>query len=194
MIRRFIKYLFGFLVLVYISIDVYIYNCYKKERYIKSIVYYTRIYSSIPDDNIPDNIINAYEKVFPGTIEKRIYPDLIWAVLAPRHDNTYVQINYAYDISFASDLEMISVANQLDNRLTKKQCIYAYLCKMDFLNQATGLIKAAKIYYNKDVKSLSEKECIELVIMTRNPSIYNKFTRQDILDKEVKRVLSKKSD
>jgi hypothetical protein len=147
------------------------------------------MYSNIPDDSIPDNIINAYDKVFPNSLKNKIYPDIIWCIIAPRHNNSYVQINLAYDITTTTRLKLISVANQLDNRLTKKQCIYAYLSKFDFFNTVKGVENAAKVYYNKDLKSLTEAECLELVIMTKNPAIYNKFKHQDKLDEEVKKVL-----
>lgn len=189
MTRKIIKYSLVLFVLLYISVDMYIYFCYTGGQTAKTLAWTTSIYSTIPDDSIPDNIINAYGKVFPNSLTNKIYPDLLWCLFTPRHNNSYVQIDFAYDITTTTRLKLISVANQLDNRLTKKQCIYGYLSKFDFLNNSRGITKAAKTYYNKDIRSLTETECLELVIMTKNPSLFDKFRHQDKLDEEVKKVL-----
>jgi len=190
MTRKILKYSLIFFVLVYISVDIYIYFCYTDGRTAKTLAWTTSYYSTVPDDSIPDNIINAFGKVFPNSLTNKIYPDLLWCVFAPRHNNSYVQINFAYDITTTTRLKLISVANQLDNKLTKKQCIYGYLSHFHFRNNARrGIIKAAKVYYNKDLKSLTETECLELMIMTKNPALFDKFRHQDKLDEEVKKVL-----
>lgn len=189
MTRKIIKYSLVFFVLLYASVDIYIYFCNNDDQTANALAGATRIYSAIPDDSIPDNIINAYGKVFPNALTNKIYPDLLWSVLAQRHDNCYVQINFAYDITKTGGFKLISVANQLDNRLTKKQCIYGYLCRFDYLHEVRGIVDAAKTYYSKDLKSLTETECLELVIMTKNPALFDKSRHQDKLDEEVKKAL-----
>jgi hypothetical protein len=189
MTRKIIKYSFGFFFLFYMSVDIYIYFCYTGGRTAKALVWATSIYSAIPDDSIPDNIINAYGKVFPNSMTNKIYPDLLWCLFTLRHNNSYVQVNFAYDITTATRLKLISVANQIDNRLTKKQCIYGYLCEFDYWSNLRGINRAAKTYYHKDLKGLSETECLELVIMTKNPALFDKSRHQDKLDQEVNKVL-----
>ncbi len=188
-LKKYIKYIFVVFLLLYLSFDAYIYFKYNDSETAKLITWETRMYSSIPDDSIPDNIINAYNKVFPNTLTNKIYPDILWCVFASRNDNSYVQINLAYDISITSGFKVISIANQLDNKLTQKQCIYAYLSRFDFLNLTRGIKKAAKRFYNKDIFELNERECIELVVMTKNPSQYNKLRHPDKLNKEVNRIM-----
>ncbi|MCW3085825.1 MAG: penicillin-binding protein family [Bacteroidetes bacterium] len=174
--------------IIYLSFDVYIYFCYKDKNSIEALTWVTRANSGIPDDSIPDNIINGYEKIFPGSLTNKIYPDLIWYISTRIHDDTHVQINYAYEISSTSRFQLISVANQLDNKLTHKQCIYAYLLNYDFDNNARGLKKAAKVYYNKSIEALTPTECMELAIMTKNPPYFNKFKHPDRLNEEVKKA------
>ena len=155
----------------------------------------TRIYSSIPSDSIPDNLIKAYEKVFPSSLTNKIYPDAIWWVFKTSGQRqSYVQLDLAYDIGHCGTLKLISIANQIDNKLTQQQCMYAYLSKFDFLNNARGIKKATKLYYNKNIQDLNERECLELVIMTKNPSLFNKYRNQDKLDIEVNKVTGANSN
>ena len=72
--------------------------------------------------------------------------------------------------------------------------MYAYLSKFDFLNNARGIKKATKLYYNKNIQDLNERECLELVIMTKNPSLFNKYRNQDKLDIEVNKVTGANSN
>ncbi len=191
-LRKIVKYTFLAGVIAYISIDIWIYFRYKSEGADKSLTWYSRIYSEMPGDSIPDNVINAYEKVYPGSLTNHIYPDFAWLVFTRLNRKNLIQELLAYDIRHCNTIELISFANQLDNKLSQKQCIYLYLRRFDFLNQAEGINQAAEIYYSKSVKELTEIECLELAIMTKNPSLYDKFTRQAELDKKVKEVMSRK--
>jgi len=186
--KKIIKYSFWTFILLYLSIDFYIVINYYGTKTAKILAWETSIYSSIPNDSIPDNIIDAYEKVFPNSLTNKIYPDLVWFLAIRGQRQSYVQLDLAYDIGHCGSIKLISIANQIDNKLTQKQCIYAYLSRCDFLNKARGLEKAAKIYYNKRVQDLNERECLELVIMTKNPSLFDKFRHQDKLDEEVNKV------
>jgi hypothetical protein len=187
--KKIFKYIIGTFVLLYLSLDIYIYYKYNDSDTAKVLTWTTRIYSSIPADSIPDNIINAYGKVFSNSFTNKIYPDAIWwFLIAQRQRQTYVQLDLAYDIGHCNTVKLISIANQLDNRLTQKQCVFAYLSRFDFLNNARGIKKAAKLHYNKNIQDLNERECLELVIMTKNPSLFDKYRNQDKLDVEVNKV------
>lgn len=188
--KKIIKYVFLTFVLLYLSFDFYLYNKYNDKSTVEVLTWTTRIYSSIPIENIPNNLIQAYGKVFPHSLTNKIYPDAIWwFLIANRHRQSYVQLDLAYDVGHCNTLKLISIANQLDNALTQEQCIYAYLSRFHFLNNVRGIEKAASAYYNKNILKLNERECLELVIMTKNPSLFNKFKNQDRLDEEVNKLI-----
>ncbi len=65
------------------------------------------------------------------------------------------------------------IATRLEQRYTKDEIITMYLNKFDFLNQAIGINTAARIYFNKDARSLNVEESAMLVGMAKNPSLYN---------------------
>ncbi len=172
--------------ILYITLDIYIYRCYKKSE--PAINETVKIYSYYPDQEIPENIIQAYEKVYPGTLTSNIYPDLLWAIINLRH--TTVQIHLARRINrFSNPFETLSIANQLDNTLTIRQCIFAELMTLDFCNNTIGIKEAAQNLYQKDIPHLTERECIELCVMTKNPTIYNKRKRPQRIKEVVDRVI-----
>ncbi len=193
-IRKLLKYFILVCVASYISIDSYIYFKYKDQNTIESLTWISRKYASIPDDSIPENIVDAYNKVFPNSLTNKIYPDIIWFIFSRSERQCYVQAQVAYDLVHAGDFKLTSVANQIDNMLSQKQCMYIYLSRFDFLNDTRGVKKAANLYYNKPIEELNERECLELVIMTKNPPRYNKYTKQDLLDEEVNKILKGKKN
>jgi hypothetical protein len=187
--KKIIKYILGTSVLLYLSLDIYIYFKYNDNHTVEVLTWTTRTISSIPNDSIPDNIINAYGKVFPNSLTNKIYPDAIWWFLkASNQRQSYVQLDLAYDIHPCNTIKLISIANQVDNELTQKQCIYAYLSRCYYSNNARGIKEAANLYYNKNIQDLNERECLELVIMTKNSSLFDKYRHQDKLDEEVNKV------
>ena len=42
------------------------------------------------------------------------------------------------------------------------------------MNNQKGIYNASEYYYEKDLKDLSSKEQLELIIMMKNPAYYNK--------------------
>lgn len=188
-LKKILKLIFIFFLISYFLLDLYIYFKYKSEKNSKLLTWTTRAYSLIPNDSIPDNIISAYEKVFPGSLTNRIYPDIIWYLTKSRNNKNYIQFNLAHQICLTGGIEVISLANQLDNKLTQKQSLYAYLSKFDFGSNAIGMNEAAKIYYNKNIEELNEKESLELMVMTLNSSLFNKFRQPERLDKKVREII-----
>jgi hypothetical protein len=187
--KRIFKYTVLVCSFLYLSIDVYIYLSYKRCRFPEVLPGLINRYSKIPNDRIPQNIIEAYETVFPGTLSSGFYPDLAWLVMTRLQQKCFIQLELASLVAHDSGLSLFSLANQLDNRLTHEQCIYAYLSEMHFNHFADGVDSAATIYYHKPLKKLNKRECLELVIISENPSLYDKWRNQELIDAKVKRYL-----
>lgn len=187
--KRIFKYTALVCSFIYLSIDVYIYLSYKRCRFPQVLPGLVNRYAKIPSDSIPQNIVKAYETVFPGTLNSGFYPDLAWLAISRLQQKRYIQLDLAALIAHDSGLPLFSIANQLDNRLTREQCIYAYLSKIYFNHFSDGVDSAATVYYHKPLKQLNERECLELVIMSENPSLYDKWQNQELIDTEVKRYL-----
>lgn len=179
--------IFSFFISIYFLADLCIYFYYKDQQTVEKIDWVIRV-ANFTNEEIPDNLISTYEDVFPNSLDNNIYPDLLWITFAKRDNGFYPQIDLAYKISQSSGFKIISIANQLDNRLTHKQCIYAYLEHVDFSNNIHGITQAAFHYYNKRLKELTKLESIELIIMTKNPFYYDKIRHPERLKREVEKI------
>lgn len=187
--KRILNYVVLICVCLYLSTDIYIYFAYKRCRFPEALPTVVDRYSKIPGDSIPPQLIKAYERVFPGSLNRDFYPDLAWLVITRLRQKHSIQLELASIVAHDSGLPLFSFANQLDNQLTQAQCIYAYLSETYFGNLADGVDSAAGIYYHKPLKALNERECLELVIMSENPGLYDKWRNQELLDEKVKRYL-----
>jgi penicillin-binding protein 1A len=65
------------------------------------------------------------------------------------------------------------IAVKLERYFTKQEIIAMYFNKYDFLYNAVGIKKAAKVYFGKDLDELSIEECAVFVGMCKNPILYN---------------------
>ncbi|GAB5556409.1 MAG: hypothetical protein SchgKO_06220 [Schleiferiaceae bacterium] len=64
-------------------------------------------------------------------------------------------------------------AQKIEKEVSQDQCLQFVLANMDFIYNTEGIQEAAKFYFQKPLDSLSEREIRSLVIMTRNPVLYN---------------------
>ena len=67
---EFVKYSFILAVFLYFGLDIYAYFRLNNEDYTKQ--FNLEQYAIVDDTDIPDTIINAYEKAFPNSLTNRI--------------------------------------------------------------------------------------------------------------------------
>lgn len=69
------------------------------------------------------------------------------------------------------------IALKLERSYTKQEILAIYLNQVDFANNAIGIHTASKVYFNKQVESLSVEEAAVFAGMLQNPSLYrpNRF-------------------
>jgi len=84
------------------------------------------------------------------------------------------------EISLNRKLKDILLALQIERSFTKDEILEMYLNEIYFGHGAYGVQSAAKMYFNKNVQSLSLAECALLAGIPRGPSYYS-----PILNKEV---------
>ena len=81
------------------------------------------------------------------------------------------------------------ISAQLERRYTKDEILVMYLNRFDWVNNAVGIKSASKVYFNKEVDSLSINESAMLVGMLKNPSLFNPNRRIEITEKRRNIVL-----
>ncbi len=184
--KKTFKILFITGLLLYLGFDTWIYFQYKKaEPGEREMIMRVIAYDKINNGSLPPTILKAYEKVYPGIIESTIYPDLAWICFEVNGDqnNIYRRLAQSFHLErFTS----FSMANQIESKFSPEECIAYELRNFDFLNQARGIYKATELYYSKKPSQLTEQESLELVIMTLNPSVYNKLRHPEALAEKAK--------
>ena len=73
---------------------------------------------------------------------------------------------------FQKPIEWV-IAVKLERYYTKEEILSMYLNKFDFLNNAVGIKTAAHTYFGCEPKDLKIEEAATLVVMCKNPSLYN---------------------
>lgn len=94
-----------------------------------------------------------------------------------------------FELVFRKIKEWI-IAVKLENRYTKEELIAMYFNTVDFINTATGIKSAAKVYFNKETKDLNLEECATLVGMVQNPVYLNPLRRPALVKDRRNIVLS----
>lgn len=159
------------LVLLYILIDIFIWTTYSAHSFRKQIDKIAVEVKELPV--IPERLTMAYEKIYAGAISNKITPDYFWINNAKSYMH-YPQCFVAAQIQPGNRFHVFLLANAIEEKLSNEQCLAYMIHKFDFMLNAVGIQKAAKIYYSKTVDQLSEMECLELVAMMKNPIVYNK--------------------
>jgi hypothetical protein len=167
------KYLLILLIagaVTYFAFDCWLYFRFKPdEDHIEKVV---DKYKHVNEDSIPETLIRSYEKLHPGASTNNVFTDLAWCVFSQFHNDAYPQINLAYEIAHKGTKETISIANQLDNKLSQKKCIYIFLDKVYYGNSIKGIHSASKEYFGKELRELTETECMQLIMVQKNPPKY----------------------
>ena len=96
-----------------------------------------------------------------------------------------------YGLLVWNSLERISLGIQLDNKIGSKKCLEYYLNNIDFTNHVIGVKNASRVFYNKELEKLSDIEMIELSMISRNPSFYNKKKRPDVVKRRLNELLKR---
>ena len=72
------------------------------------------------------------------------------------------------------------ISADLERQYTKEEIIAMYLNQFDFINNATGIKSATRVYFNTTPDSLKVEQAAMLVGMLKNPSLYNPMRRPQL--------------
>lgn len=85
----------------------------------------------------------------------------------------------------------LSLATKIDKEISPKEQLKFMFEQTDFANGQIGIKSASKFYFNKEINELNENEIASLIVMIRNPSLYNPKRRPEKLKAEVEKLLKK---
>lgn len=191
-LRKTLLYSFVFGLISIIVTYVFIYNYYKKfisESELDKIV--LKISST---DSISSDFIKVYCEVNNIDISNSTNNFLFglpYNKLIGNYSERCPCLDANYGLLVWNSLERISLGIQLDDKIGSKKCLDYYLNNIDFTNNLTGVINASQALYYKEINDLNKIEMIELSMISKNPSLYNKKKRPDLVKARLNELLKR---
>lgn len=135
------------------------------------------------DGSLKNGIVEQeFKSLMSGTNEPSIN---LWSSRFYLHSNNK---KYYKNMLFT----LHSLALKLEKKTTKKENLNWIMSKMDFINSQNGIRSASNFYFGKKLFDLNDEELATLVIMSKNPSLYNPLRRPELIKSKVKILISKK--
>lgn len=137
---------------------------------------------------LPDNFINVYTAVYPEALKRGLWNYIGTEAITgnynecPCRDAAYPFISILKAGNF---YKAALVAFQIENIATQRQCLEFVLNNMYFSNGVKGINNAAKRFYEKELAELNDDQALELIVMAKNPSLYNKERRPELIKQQV---------
>ena len=151
-------------------------------------------------EKLPEKFYELYNMEFDGSLEngiiKQEFRSLISGTNKPSinlwSSRFYLHSNnkkYYKNMFFTAH----SLALKIENETTKNENLNWVMNKMDFLNSQNGIKSASNFYFDKELSKLNDMELATLVIMSKNPSLYNPMRRPELVNRKVESLMNKKT-
>lgn len=85
----------------------------------------------------------------------------------------------------------IGLTLNLEKVVSQKECLNYYLNTFDFIHHPKGANEASKYYFNKPLERLSSKEMRTLILMLKNPFLFNPKRNPERLEHRLKLIEEK---
>ncbi|WP_103070439.1 transglycosylase domain-containing protein [Aquimarina sediminis] len=151
---------------------------------------------------LPEKFYELYKIENPNTLTHSLNRLMVTAIFTSdfiKPPSSSVAIFYENSKEFKGviyryKLREISLSWEIESKVSQKECLNWIAAKYDFMNEAIGIESASNLYFKKNLHKLTERELACLVIMMRNPSLYNPFRRKELVDKKTNELLAKLKD
>lgn len=151
---------------------------------------------------LPDKIYNTMRKYFPDFYASNTWNYKIKKVLGIK--TSYCQCNELYlpflikkqtekknkwDVFQQDDL---IIKLFIEKKFSQKECFTFNMNISDFGLNSHGIFEAAKTYFNKELKNLTEEEIIGLFFIRKAPTHYNPISNKKNYEKAVNEIMKTK--
>ncbi len=85
----------------------------------------------------------------------------------------------------------ISLSWKIESSTTQKECLNWVLEIFDFNNGAKGINQASIKYFEKHISELNKREVASLIIIMKNPALYNPIRRKELVERKVDTLMGK---
>lgn len=151
-------------------------------------------------ENVNERYYFYYDKLYPKTLEYSSNRMLLQSILTGKGSKTPNQIIPSYRYSHKSNKSrnrlksyLFSLAWKLERvGVTQKECLNWLLQNQGYLFGIKGVRNASQYYFEKELDSLNDKQIATLVLMTKNPRMYNpkREISKEKLEEGLKRLLN----
>ncbi|MCD7900500.1 MAG: transglycosylase domain-containing protein [Bacteroides sp.] len=140
---------------------------------------------------LPERFYVLYEKIYPGYFTDPLFSYYIRKLAFPYKRE--IQSPYR-DMALMTNpvgFDLTLVSFHLTHLVSSKECFNCRMHYYEFLNNTTGVYEVSRKYFNKEIDELDDREMIEIIVYTFNPSFYNKFRFPDRVEQKVEMLMSK---
>ncbi|MEW7281206.1 transglycosylase domain-containing protein [Aquimarina sp. 2201CG1-2-11] len=151
-------------------------------------------------EKLPEKFYELYNIEFDRSLENGILKQELKSLMSVTYKpsiNLWVSRFYLHSNNKLYYKNMFftahSLALKIEKKTTKKENLNWIMSKMDFLNLQNGIKSASIFYFDKEIFELNDKELATLVIISKNPSLYNPLKRSELVNRKVENLMNKKS-
>lgn len=150
-------------------------------------------------EKLPERFYKIYETQNPNSLTYSLKKQMFMALLTsnfrkPPSSQVAVYTILLWNNNISSrnyKLREISFSWKIESQVSQRECLNFIVNKEGFLYGIKGIKKASKKYFDKKLEDLNDKELASLVLMMKNPRMYNPIRRKKILEQKVEQLLSK---
>ncbi|WP_438423878.1 transglycosylase domain-containing protein [Aquimarina macrocephali] len=151
-------------------------------------------------EKLPEKFYELYNMEFDGSLENAIVKQEFRSLMSGTNKSSinlwtsrfYLHMNnkkYYKNMFFTAH----SLALKTEKKTTKKENLNWIMNEMDFLNLQNGIKSASIFYFGKELFKLNDKELATLVIISKNPSLYNPLRRPELVNRKAESLMNKKT-
>lgn len=183
--RKFLKYLFwSFLFLGILFLGIWKYLNYQFDQNFDELKYNQLKLSIQKTPDLPTSFLNTYKKLNSITDSKGITSDLF----QEKYNRTCPCYSLSTGVPMNNSLHRFILANRLEKEFSQEQCLAYLTSKFDFSYGINGISNASHFYFKKNLKDLKELEMQTLVLMLRNPILFNPIKNPENVKLELEKM------
>lgn len=142
---------------------------------------------------LPDEFYFTIRKYYPDYFNQSVWASVGNQLIGDYSGRCQCRSIYLYpwQIKRWSIFSSLIVALELEDRFSQKRCYEYIMFTSDFGYNTRGVEEAAKLYYNKSLNELNEREILELNLIQKAPTFYSPILNPKRLDEEVNNIMNR---
>ena len=160
------------------------------------------VYEIKSSKELPQKLYEIYEIEYPKSLTKDANLLLLNSIISNEvyHKNPSIQLIQISGLvwkkslvtnNFYYKLIELSLTWKIEEKTTQKECLNWVAEHYDFTNNIKNIQNASIFYFNKNLENLNESELIGLIVLMKNPRLYNPIRQKERYETKVNQILMK---